>query len=91
MHAAYTWLVADALEAAGVETPVPQTDLRLRSVFGREGEAGLAALGLDGRVASPPASTPPPAHRSEAVNDAADDVMAPPRDDEADGDDRPRP
>jgi small-conductance mechanosensitive channel len=90
MHAAYTWLIADALEAAGVETPVPQTDLRLRSVFGREGEAALAVLGLGDRATPPPASAPRPVHRSEAVNDAAEDVMAPAHPDEAD-DDEPRP
>ena len=47
MHAAYTWLIADALDAAGVEVPCPQVDLRLRSLFGREGDAALASLGLD--------------------------------------------
>lgn len=72
MHAAYTWLVADALEAAGIETPVPQTDLRLRSVFGHEGSEGLAALGL---AAAPVAPRPAPA--APTVNDAAEDLMHP--------------
>ena len=72
MHAAYTWLVADALEAAGIETPVPQTDLRLRSVFGHEGSEGLAALGL---AAAPAAPRPAPA--APTVNDAAEDLMHP--------------
>ena len=72
MHAAYTWLVADALEAAGIETPVPQTDLRLRSVFGHEGPEGLAALGL---AAAPAAPRPAPA--APTVNDAAEDLMHP--------------
>src|SRR5690606_28221438 len=70
MHAAYTWAIADALEAAGVETPVPQTDLRVRSLFGREGEAALSTLGLGG---GPSAPASPPPDRSGAVNDAADD------------------
>jgi hypothetical protein len=87
MHAAYTWAIADALEAAGVETPVPQTDLRVRSLFGREGEAALSTLGLGG---GPSAPASPPPDRSGAVNDAADDVMAPPRADEGEGDDERR-
>ena len=81
MHAAYTWAIADALEAAGIETPVPQTDLRLRSVFGREGPDALAALGL-----APAAEAPKPAPAAPTVNDAAEDLMHPPLepDDEAD-------
>lgn len=77
MHAAYTWLIADALDAAGVEVPVPQTDLRLRTAFGLDGEEALKRLGYG--VGSPPRPTGP---RSPArtANDAADDVMA---DDEA--------
>lgn len=71
MHAAYTWLIAEALEGAGVETPVAQTDLRLRRLFGREGDEALAALGLEAR---PPA---PPPGRARAVNDAAEDLGRP--------------
>lgn len=73
MHAAYTWLIADALEAAGIETPVPQTDLRLRSLFGREGGEALAALGLT------PPQTPstPRVTTAPTVNDAAEDLMHP--------------
>ena len=72
MHAAYTWAIADALETADIETPVPQTDLRLRSLFGREGPDALAALGL-----APTAATPKPAAQAPTVNDAADDLMHP--------------
>ena len=43
MHAAYTWAIDDALRAAGIEIPFPQRDIRLRSMFGREGDAGLRA------------------------------------------------
>ncbi len=77
MHAAYTWLIADALDAAGVEVPVPQTDLRLRTAFGLDGEEALKRLGYG--VGSPP---PPsgPQRGGKTANDAADDVMA---DDEA--------
>ena len=48
MHAAYTWLIADALEAAGLEVPLPQSELRVRSLFGREGDT---ALGPDHPIA----------------------------------------
>lgn len=77
MHAAYTWAIADALDAAGIEIPFPQTDLRIRSILGREGDEALEALGL--RI--PPPRQPdslvePPAPPS--VNDAAEDVMSAP-------------
>lgn len=45
LHAAYTWAIDDALRAAQIEIPFPQRDIRLRSVFGREGDAGLEAIG----------------------------------------------
>jgi small-conductance mechanosensitive channel len=89
MHAAYTWAIADALDTAGIEIPFPQTDLRIRSVFGREGDEGLEAMGLktpQRRPASPPPEEPP---APPTVNDAAEDLMqapdpvsepAPPRD-----------
>ncbi len=73
MHAAYTWLIADALDAAGVEVPVPQTDLRLRTAFGLDGEEALKRLGY-GVGASPRPTGPQSPART--ANDAADDVMA---------------
>ncbi len=75
MHAAYTWLIADALDAAGIEIPFPQTDLRIRSVFGREGDEALAALGLE-RV-SKRADAPHAAPVSSGANDAAADLLKP--------------
>ena len=84
MHAAYTWLIADALDAAGVEIPFPQTDLRLRSIFGREGDDALKALGLGAsapQVTERP--TPPP---TPATNDAAEELLNPGHDPAADGD-----
>ena len=73
MHAAYTWLIADALEGAGIEVPFPQTDLRLRSAFGVEGEEALGRLGY-GQAARPfPPTAPAP--RPVASNDAAEDLM----------------
>lgn len=79
MHAAYTWAIADALDTAGIEIPFPQTDLRIRSILGREGDDGLAALGVKAsellRPRPVPAST---AIRKEpTVNDAAGDLLTP--------------
>ncbi|WP_295166812.1 mechanosensitive ion channel domain-containing protein [uncultured Brevundimonas sp.] len=85
MHAAYTWLIADALDAAGVEVPVPQTDLRLRTAFGLDGEEALKRLGYG--VGSPPRPTGPQSP-ARTANDAADDVMA---DDEAELPEPPAP
>ncbi|WP_420470941.1 mechanosensitive ion channel family protein [Brevundimonas sp. FT23042] len=79
MHAAYTWLIADALDQAGIEIPFPQTDLRLRSVFGHEGDDALRALGLD-RPASAARSTTPRA--TPTVNDAAEELLSPPSGDD---------
>jgi len=77
MHAAYTWAIADALDGAGIEVPFPQTDIRLRSFFGREGDAALQALGLDegARKTEAAPSTPPPAR---SANDAEQDLLAHP-------------
>ena len=72
MHAAYTWLIADALDAAGVEVPVPQTDLRLRTAFGLEGDEALKRLGYG--VGAPPRPISPQ-RAAQTANDAADDVM----------------
>ena len=34
----------DAVDEAGIEVPFPQTDLRIRSLFGREGDEAIAAM-----------------------------------------------
>lgn len=73
MHAAYTWLIADALDAAGVEVPVPQTDLHVRTAFGLEGDEALQRLGYG--VGGPPRPSGPQ-RSAQTANDAADDVMA---------------
>lgn len=97
MHAAYTWAIADALDAAGIEIPFPQTDLRIRSVFGHEGEDALETLGMRrGRSRPPAPSGPPPADpapKAPPVNDAAEDLMSPlePLNGEGDEADGPRP
>jgi small-conductance mechanosensitive channel len=87
MHAAYTWAIADALDNAGIEIPFPQTDLRIRSVFGHEGEDALETLGMRRGPSRPPVSSGPPpadpAPKAPPVNDAAEDLMKPVR--QADG------
>lgn len=45
MIASYNWAIDDALRKHGIEIPLPQSELRLRSLFGREGVDGLDALG----------------------------------------------
>ena len=47
IHAAYTWLIDDALRGAGIEIPYPQRDIRLRGLFGEEGEDALTSLRLE--------------------------------------------
>jgi len=74
MQAAYTWAIADALECAGVEVPFAQLDVRLRSLFGQEGDAALRALRLEPPVA---AARPSAAPNPMSVNDAADDLARP--------------
>jgi small-conductance mechanosensitive channel len=73
MHAAYTWAIDDALSAAGIEIPLPQREIRLRSVFGREGDDALATMRLDDHAKEQPVSAPLP-----GVNDAAEDLQRPP-------------
>ncbi|WP_164156527.1 mechanosensitive ion channel family protein [Sandarakinorhabdus rubra] len=69
MMAAYCWALDDAMRRHGIEIPFPQQDLRIRSWFGHEGEAGLAAAA--GRPIAP-ATAPSPS--PTAPNDAAEDV-----------------
>lgn len=68
-HAAYTWAIEDALRGGGFEIPLPQTDLRVRSVLGDEGEQAKAALGM--RAARRRPARPP----STSHNDAAEDLI----------------
>ena len=69
--AAYSWAVEEALRGGGFEIPLPQRELRLRGLFGEEGDDALNALSLKKRkVAAPAPETKP------VVNDAAVDLMA---------------
>ncbi len=43
MMAAYYWAIDDALRRHAIEIPWPQAELRIRSLFQNEGEAGLRA------------------------------------------------
>lgn len=74
MQAAYTWAIDDALRGAGIEIPFPQLDVRLRSLFGHEGDAALESLDLKQPSHTEAASAP-------TRNDAAESLMA----DAADG------
>jgi len=78
MHAAYTWLIADALDAAGIEVPFPQTDVRLRSLFGREGEDAIDVLGLarQGRRTEDRETQSSDRPRGQSTNDAAREILA---------------
>lgn len=71
MQAAYTWAIEDALRRSAIEMPFPQLDVRLRSLFGREDEAALQALGLQ---AHPRAGPAPSEGGVASRNDAADDT-----------------
>ncbi|MAK81991.1 mechanosensitive ion channel domain-containing protein [Phenylobacterium sp.] len=72
MLAAYTWAIDDALRAADIEIPFPQTDLRIRSLFGHEGDKALDVLQLKTPSAPEPAKVAAP-----TTNDAAEDVTRP--------------
>ena len=71
IFAAYTWLIDDALREAGVEIPYPQRDIRLRGLFGEEGEEAMASLRLEPAARRRKASK---AARIGSSNDAAADL-----------------
>lgn len=69
-HAAYTWAIETALRSGGFEIPVAQTDLRLRALFGEEGQAARDALRL-----KPTKQATAEVEPGRETNDAADDVV----------------
>lgn len=71
IFAAYTWLIDDALRGAGIEIPYPQRDIRLRGLFGEEGEEAMASLRLEPAARRRKASK---AARTGSSNDAAADL-----------------
>jgi small-conductance mechanosensitive channel len=78
MQAAYTWAIDDALRAAGIEIPFPQRDLRIRSVFEREGEAAFDALGYRPQTIAAPVKAPPLPTRNDAVQETLRPEEEPP-------------
>ncbi|PIC01288.1 mechanosensitive ion channel family protein [Caulobacter sp. X] len=70
IFAAYTWLIDDALRGAGIEIPYPQRDIRIRGLFGEEGEDALTSLRLEPAARRRKAK----AVRSGSSNDAAADL-----------------
>lgn len=70
MQAAYSWAIDDALCRADIGDAYPQLEVRLRSIFGHEGDQALEALSLrhpEPRVAR--AASP------SGTNDAAEDAQ----------------
>lgn len=74
MQAAYLWAIDDALRKAGVEIPFQQLDLRLRSLFGHEGDEALAALGIERQHHAP---TSAEQSRNDAAETLETDDIAP--------------
>jgi small-conductance mechanosensitive channel len=77
--AAYLWELDTALKTHGIEMPFPQRDLRVRSLFGMEGPAALAALRGEVVAAETlvaPSAPPLPARERETLsrNDAQADA-----------------
>lgn len=70
IYAAYTWLIDDALRGAGIEIPYPQRDVRLRGLFGEEGEDALTSLRLEPAARRRKTRAVKPG----AGNDAADEL-----------------
>ncbi len=69
IFAAYTWAIDDALRGAGIEVPYPQRELRLRGLFGEEGEDARAALRLEPRAARRAKAKAAAVSRNDAAED----------------------
>lgn len=69
IFAAYTWLIDDALRGAGVEIPYPQHDVRLRGLFGEEGEDALTSLKLEPAARRRKAKAVKPGSSNDAAAD----------------------
>lgn len=69
--AAYAWAIEEALRSGGFEIPLPQRELRVRGLFGEQGDEALELLKLK---KTHPAAAAPEARTTN--NDAADDLMA---------------
>ena len=73
MQAAYNWAIEDALSKAGIEIPFQQMDVRVRDVFGRQGDEALRALKLEPPAHDAPSPAP---HTADVPNDAAESLVA---------------
>jgi len=69
IFAAYTWAIDDALRGAGIEIPYPQRDVRLRGLFGEEGDDARAALRLEARAGRKARAKVVAASKNDAAED----------------------
>ncbi|ALL14440.1 mechanosensitive ion channel family protein [Caulobacter henricii] len=69
IFAAYTWAIDDALREAGIEIPYPQRDLRVRGLFGEEGEDALTSLKLEPAARRRKAKAAKPGSSNDAALD----------------------
>ena len=72
MHAAYTWAIYMALREAGIKNANDQMDIRVQSLFGREGEAAFGAL--DSARQAPRQDIAPTRAPNDAAQAMFDDV-----------------
>src|SRR5690606_28284348 len=92
IKAAYLWELDTAFKHHGIEIPLPQRDLHLRSVFGLVGDDAIALLRGSAPLAATSTATPSVPELSErervelAGNDAREEVERPVQ---RDGDDEP--
>lgn len=71
MMAAYCWAIDDAMRKHCIEMPLPQSDVRIRSFFGAEGEAAVHAF--HGKT-NGAAQQEEPVEAPGGINDAAQDI-----------------
>jgi small-conductance mechanosensitive channel len=69
IFAAYTWAIDDALREAGIEIPYPQRDIRVRGLFGEEGEDALTSLKLEPAARRRKAKAAKPGSNNDAALD----------------------
>lgn len=72
IQAAYTWAIDDALRNAGIEVPMPQRDLHVRSIFGQETDEARRTLRLESAASSQAKGR----RRKASTNDAIEDTMS---------------
>ncbi|MGQ5702556.1 mechanosensitive ion channel family protein [Sandaracinobacteroides sp. A072] len=75
MYAAYRWALDDALRRHCIEIPFPQHDIRIRSLFGEEGEKAVRILHPNKPDTGRPPEAPEKPAVAESPNDAAADIL----------------